>query len=80
MNCLLLKQNIVLQITIVVGKTNTKKDINNAISYLKTALTYFEADGNHLKTNKGLNFYDKVTSAVNKIYSYLSDPDFGIRY
>ncbi len=56
----------------------TKKDINNAISYLNTALGYFESnDGNHLKTNKGLNFYDKVTDAVNKIYSYLSDPDFG---
>ena len=40
----------------------TKKDINNAISYLNTALGYFESnDGNHLKTNKGLNFYDKVT-------------------
>jgi hypothetical protein len=56
---------------------NTKKNINNAISYLQTALTYFEADGNHLKTNKGLSFYDKVTSAVNNIYSYTSSPDFG---
>jgi hypothetical protein len=56
---------------------STKKDINNAISYLETALTYFEADGNHLKTNKGLNFYDKVTSATNKIYSYISSPEFG---
>jgi hypothetical protein len=56
---------------------NTKRDINNSISYLTTALTYFEADGNHLKSNKGLNFYDKVTSAVNNIYSYISNPDFG---
>ncbi len=54
-----------------------KKDINDAISFLSTALTYFENDGNHLKTNKGLNFYDKVTSAVNDIYSYISNPDFG---
>ncbi len=54
-----------------------KKDINNAISFLSTALTYFENDGNHLKTNKGLNFYDKVTSAANEIYSYISSPDFG---
>ncbi|MGB5531447.1 MAG: T9SS type A sorting domain-containing protein, partial [Ignavibacteriaceae bacterium] len=56
---------------------NTKRNINNAISYLTTALTYFEADGNHLKVNKGLSFYDKVTSAVNDIYSYISSPDFG---
>ena len=56
----------------------TKKDINNAISYLNTALGYFETnDGNHLKTNKGLSFYDKVSKAVNKIDSYISDPDFG---
>ncbi|NNJ53297.1 MAG: T9SS type A sorting domain-containing protein, partial [Ignavibacteriaceae bacterium] len=56
---------------------NTKKDFNNAISYLETALGYFEPDGNHLKSNKGLNFYDKVTSATNKIYSYISSPEFG---
>ncbi|MCW9097493.1 MAG: T9SS type A sorting domain-containing protein, partial [Ignavibacteriaceae bacterium] len=55
---------------------NTKRDINNAISYITTALTYFE-DDNHLKTNKGLNFYDKITSSVNLIYSYLDEPDFG---
>jgi hypothetical protein len=56
---------------------NTKRDINSAISLLGTALTYFEADGNHLNTKKGLSFYDKITSAVNDIYSYLSDPLFG---
>jgi hypothetical protein len=56
---------------------NTKKSINNAISYLFSALGYFEADGNHLKTNKGLTFYSKVTSAVNEIYAYLSNPSFG---
>ncbi len=56
----------------------TKKDVNDAISALNSALGYFVSnDGNHLKTNKGLNFYDKVTSAVNDIYSYLSEPDFG---
>jgi hypothetical protein len=56
----------------------TKQDITNAISSLVTALGYFEVnDGNHLKTNKGLSFYDKVTSAVNYIYSYVGDPNFG---
>jgi hypothetical protein len=55
---------------------NTKQDINNAISYITTALTYFQ-DDNHLKTNKGLNFYDKITSSINLIYSYLGEPDFG---
>jgi hypothetical protein len=56
----------------------TKQDINNAISSLTTALGYFVVnDGNHLKTNKGLSFYDRVTSAVNDIYSYLINPDFG---
>jgi len=34
-------------------------------------------DGNHLRTTKGLSFYDKITSAVNSIDSYLSNPDFG---
>jgi hypothetical protein len=56
----------------------TKQDINNAISSLNTALTYFVVnDGNHLKTNKGLSFYDKITTTVNDIYSYLTEPDFG---
>jgi hypothetical protein len=56
----------------------TKQNINNAISYINTALGYFEVnDGNHLKTTKGLSFYAKITSSVNNIYSYLSDPDFG---
>jgi hypothetical protein len=56
---------------------NTKKNINNAISYLNTALEYFESDGNHLKVNKGLSFYANITSAVNKIYSYISSQSFG---
>jgi hypothetical protein len=57
---------------------NTKRDINNAISLLSTALDYFEqGDGNHLKTTKGLSFYDKVTTAANKTYSYISNPLFG---
>ena len=56
---------------------NTKKNINNAISYTTTALGYFENDGNHLKTNKGLSFYDKVTSAVNNIYAYISNLSYG---
>ena len=52
--------------------------MNSAISLIETALTYFERnDGNHLKTKKGLNFYDNITSAVNDIYSYISDPLFG---
>lgn len=55
----------------------TKKNINNAISLLTTALSYFESDGNHLKTTKGLNFYANITSAVNLIYSYLSNPIYG---
>ena len=55
----------------------TKKNITGAISLLTTALGYFEADGNHLKTTKGLNFYSNITSAVNYIYSYLSNPTFG---
>jgi hypothetical protein len=47
----------------------TKQDITDAISSLVTALSYFEVnDGNHLKTNKGLSFYDKVTSTVNDIF------------
>jgi hypothetical protein len=56
---------------------NTKRNINGAISLITTALTYFENDGNHLKTKKGLNFYANVTSAVNDIYSYIENPDFG---
>jgi hypothetical protein len=56
---------------------NTKKNLNDAISLIETALGYFENDGNHLKTKKGLNFYDNITSAVNDIYAYLSEPDFG---
>ena len=56
---------------------NTKRDINSAISLISQALAYFEADGNHLKSNKGLSFYDNITQSVNAIYSYLSNPDFG---
>jgi hypothetical protein len=57
---------------------NTKRNINSAISQIETALTYFESgDGDHLKTKKGLNFYDNITAAVNDIYAYLTDPDFG---
>ena len=55
----------------------TKRNINSAISLITTALTYFEADGNHLKTSKGLSFYDKITSAVNDIYTYISNSNFG---
>jgi hypothetical protein len=55
----------------------TKSDLNGAISLITTALTYFETDGNHLKTNKGLSFYDKITSSVNLIYAYLSSPNLG---
>ncbi|MFN2127115.1 MAG: T9SS type A sorting domain-containing protein, partial [Anaerolineales bacterium] len=56
---------------------NTKRDINSAISLISQALGYFEADGNHLKSNKGLSFYDNITQSVNDIYSYISNPDFG---
>jgi hypothetical protein len=56
---------------------NAERDISNAISLIETALTYFENDGDHLKTRKGLDFYDNMTSAVNRIYSYISDPSFG---
>jgi hypothetical protein len=60
--------------------SNTKKDINNAISYLSASLTYFlSGDGNHLKVNKGLTFYANLSSAVNKVYTYISDPRFGSR-
>ena len=55
----------------------TKKNLNGAISSISSALGYFESDGNHLKTNKGLSFYDKITSAVNNIYAYISEPTFG---
>ena len=52
-----------------------KRDIDNSIEYLETALGYFiddpndpDADGNHLlKTKNGLKFYANVTSAV-KLY------------
>ena len=54
-----------------------KRDINNAIGYIETALGYFEDDGNHLKTNKGLKYYDKITRAVNKIYALISNTEFG---
>ncbi len=30
-----------------------------------------------LKSKKGLNFYANITSAVNDIYAYLDDPEFG---
>jgi len=53
-----------------------KRALNNAIGYLVSALGYFE-DGNHLKTKKGLNFYDKITRTVNKIYSFISNSEFG---
>ena len=56
---------------------NTKRDLRNAKDYLKTAIDNYFENGDHLKTNKGLNFYDKVTSSVNKIYSYVSNEDFG---
>jgi hypothetical protein len=56
---------------------NTKKDIKGAISLISSALGYFENDGNHLKTKKGLDFYDNITKAVNDIYTYISNPDFG---
>jgi hypothetical protein len=55
---------------------NTKKNLSNAISLISTALTYFD-DGNHLDSKKGLNFYDKITDAVNRIYAYTDNPDFG---
>jgi hypothetical protein len=44
---------------------------------ITTALGFFEGNGNELKSKKGLNFYDNITSAVNNIYSYLDDPEFG---
>jgi hypothetical protein len=57
---------------------NTQRDIEGAISLLETALTYFEKnDGDHLKSRKGLNFYDNITDAVNDLYSYLTNPDYG---
>jgi hypothetical protein len=57
---------------------NTKKDLNNAINLLTQALGYFESgDGNHLKVKKGLSFYDNLTTATNKTYSYISNTDFG---
>jgi hypothetical protein len=56
---------------------NTKRDITGAISLLKKAISYFESDGNHLVKKNGLKFYDNLTSAVNNIYTYLSDPQFG---
>ncbi len=57
---------------------NTKKDLNNAISLLESALTYFQSnDNDRLKTNKGLSFYDNLTTASNKIYSYISNTNFG---
>jgi hypothetical protein len=56
---------------------NTKRNLNGAISSIETALSFFEADGNHLKERKGLSFYDKITSAVNDIYAYLENPAFG---
>jgi hypothetical protein len=55
----------------------TKRDLNNAISSLDKALDYFGIDGDHLKERKGLNFYDEITSAVNYIYSYIDNEDFG---
>ena len=55
----------------------TKKDIGNAISLIGNALGYFENNGKYLKSKKGLNFYDNLTSAVNNIYTYSSDPNFG---
>ena len=57
---------------------NTKRDLNNAISLLSTALGYFKTnDNDRLKSNKGLSFYDNLTSATNKIYSYTSNTNFG---
>jgi hypothetical protein len=56
---------------------NTKRNITEAISLIQTALGFFEADGNHLKIKKGLNFYDNMTAAVNDIYSYLDNPGYG---
>jgi hypothetical protein len=55
---------------------NTKKNINSARSLISAALGFFE-DGNHLKLNKGLSFYDKITSAVNDIYAYINVEEFG---
>jgi len=59
-----------------------KRDVNSAIGYLETALEWFvveppDDDGNHLKTTKGLKFYDKITRAVNKIYALISNSQFG---
>jgi hypothetical protein len=57
---------------------NTKKDLNNAISLLNSALGYFQPnDDDRLKTNKGLTCYDNLTTATNKIYSYINNTDFG---
>jgi hypothetical protein len=55
---------------------NTERNLNSAISLINTALGFF-ADGDKLKATKGLSFYDKITSAVNDIYSYIDNPDFG---
>ena len=56
---------------------NTKKNINAAISLISTALGYFDNDGNHLQVKKGLSFYDNITTAVNDIYAYFDEADFG---
>jgi hypothetical protein len=56
---------------------NTANNINSAISLIHSALGYFGSDDNHLNTRKGLSFYDNITSGVNDIYAYTSNPDFG---
>jgi hypothetical protein len=62
---------------------NTKRNINRAIGKLLATLdpnpnkAFFEVDGNHLKDNKGLSFYDNITSSVNYIYSYIGNLDYG---
>jgi len=59
---------------------NTKNNLNNAISLLNSCLGYFKTgDNDRLKTNKGLTFYGNLSSATNKTYAYISNPNFGTK-
>jgi hypothetical protein len=62
--------------TCTLDKT-TSKNITTAISLIQSSIGYFQTDGNHLITNKGLTFFSNITAAVIDIYLYVCNNNFG---
>ena len=55
---------------------HTRENIRNAYALLLEALTYFEADGNHLVSENGLLFFENITSTMDILSLYIEAQKF----